>query len=164
MHCPTCTFLMLFCKVNVCGASWACPSAFCQKDTAGDPESTAGKSWGWIIYTTATHPYVPFSLLIFLQLQHWCWADGTPRSADLGCKNTVKATLKRHVPVYLSYMVRTGSISHCFLGERTEKLRDSWIYSKFINANSDGFHLFLIYFSFVDLSIFLFEYIYLWAD
>lgn len=151
VHCPTCTFLMIFWKVNVCGASWACPSAFCQNNTAGDPESTAVKSWGWIIYTTATQPYVPFSLLIFLQLQLWCWADGTLRSTDLGCKNTMKATPKRHVPVYQSYMVKTGSISGV-LGERTEKLRDSWIW-----VNSDGIYLFLMYFSFVNLPIFLFE-------
>lgn len=93
----------------------------------------------------------------FLQLQLWCWAYGTLRSADLGWKNTMEANPKRCVPVYLSYMVRTGSISHCVLGEGTEKLRDSLIYSKFIDANSDGIHLFLIYFCFVNLPIFLFE-------
>lgn len=58
----------------------------------------------------------------FLQLQLWCWADGTLRRAELGCENTMKATPKRHVPVYLSYMVGTGRISHYVVGERAENL------------------------------------------
>lgn len=46
VHCPTCAFSMIFCKVKVCSASWVSPSVYCQKDIAGDPESTAVNSCG----------------------------------------------------------------------------------------------------------------------
>lgn len=159
VHCPTCTFLMLFCKVNVCGASWACPSAFCQKSYCRWPRKYRSESWGWIIYTTATHPCAPFSLLIFCSSSSDAGLMAPSGEQNLAVRTPWKPPQRDMFLSICHTWLEQGNFSLC-CGRKS-----TWVsYSKFINSYSDGIHLFLIYFSFVNLTIFLFECVSLWAE